>query len=711
MSRTASLTLAPQSALGLATALTLLLAAGALWLALALPAFGQRFEARNGALIVLDADDPRTLAALLDTDDQTWPQAPLTAADLLIDEPDHLETYARFNAFIETQERLTATAVSGRLTALTEDGETLTFEVRERHLSELPWLFWYQLAVGASAFLLAAGVWAFRRGDPAARNFALSALGLLIACFSAAVYSTRPLLIDGDWVYRLSMLNLVGSLSFTAAFTAMLWHYPQRIARWPLPALAYTLASLFWLAEFLQWAPEMNWGRYVSVLILFAPSFPLAALQWWHTRGRPVERAALKWFLLSLYLGTGLFAGIMLIPLALGQPPLAGQGLMFIVFLFMFAGIALGITRYRLFELDVWWFRAWSWFLGGVAVIALDLLLVSLLGMSQTLALALALALLGWVWFPLRQWVWRRLAPGAAADPRARIEHWAGALFAARDRHALLVAWRRALEDGFAPLQVRSLGESVTGLRIADDGQTLYLPTPDGVGGFCLAHPQRGGRLFRGDDLAAVELLTRLAARALHAQAARERGAGDERRRIMRDLHDDIGAKLLSLVYLQENSRGEQLARSALQDMREILSALEADAAPVAETIAAWRAEAQQRADERGIELEWSGEANIADGVYGARERTNLGRILREAVTNAIRHAEPQRLRVSVNVADGRTRLAVEDDGCHGGPSADWKPGRGGRVILTRAGDLGGHADWDRSPELGGWRLRVNVPA
>ncbi len=90
-----------------------------------------------------------------------------------------------------------------------------------------------------------------------------------------------------------------------------------------------------------------------------------------------------------------------------------------------------------------------------------------------------------------------------------------------------------------------------------------------------------------------------------------------------------------------------------------------------------------------------------------ARQRTNLGRILREGLTNAIKHAQPSRLCIRFIHNERGITLTIDDDGTKG--DQDWAPGRGTRVVRTRAADLGGTAQWEPS-KLGGTALRVEVP-
>jgi signal transduction histidine kinase len=703
-----TLPVAPFRALLLVTLVAALLTVGALGLALQVPATGVTLAPAAEGLEVVAVSSHAPAAESLGPGDRLLAigydgeRLPLTAS-LAIEEPDQLGGWPVYNAFLTAQDEVAAAIQSGSAAWVLPSGTAVPIVPIERRLGDLPGAFWLQVGAGWLGFLLAAGVWAFRQRDPAAGYFALAGFGMLVFTHAAAVYSTRELAMMGERLWALSMTNHLGAFLFTAALVALLWNYPQRLARFPVGGLVFLLAGVAWLANVLQWTPGVSFS-YTLTLALFAPSFVLAALQWRTTRGHPVERAALKWFLLSIYLGTGLFAAVILLPSALGIVPLASQGGMFAVFLFMFAGIALGILRYRLFDLDRWWFAAWSWFFGGLAVILVDWGLITFLGLSQTGALTVSLAVIGWLYFPLRQWAWRRLY-GGAEDRRERLAERIQSLFSASREDELQEAWYRVLRAEFAPLMLEPLRAGPAGPLLDRHGEHLTLPALGEAGGIRLAYPQRGHRLFNRDDLTLAGFLVRAAERALEALRAREEAIRTERARITRDLHDDLGAKLVSLVHLSMGGEPERLARHALQDMRDILSALEAQPCPLDEALAEWRLEVETRTEGAGVRLEWQSDALPPLGLT-ARERTNLGRILREALTNALKHASLERLWVGFAWCPPDLTLKVSDDG--GGDPAKWRAGRGTRVIRTRAADLGGEVRWQRS-RAGGVTLEVQV--
>lgn len=707
--------MSPQSLMAAAMLLVVLCAGLAVHFALRAPMLGLRLEADpSGALRVAEVapDSPNqgrvaagdVLRAALGPSGRV----PLDA-DLLVEEADQLVTWERYNDLMARESALAGLLAAGAMEVERADGGRVTLTSRPRHFADLPFMFWFQVAVGAMGFLLAAGVLAFRVTDWPARHFTLSGLGFLLFSSAAAVYSTRELVLDGRLFLGASTVNQWGALLFTGALAALLSCYPRRLGRLPvLPLVLYALTVVGCLNFSFQWSPDLS-GLPAFVLGLFSTTFALAFVQWWGTRGRPAERAALKWFLLSIYLGTCLFAAFVLVPSAVGIPLPASQGLMFAVFLFMFAGIALGITRYRLFELDRWWFQAWSWFLGGLAVIVFDFALAAWLRLSGAGALGLSLALVGWVYFPLRQMVWSWWQRKAINDRQDRFGQWMLALFSTTREDTLRAQWHAVLRGEFAPLELLETEGPAPGVRVSQDGLTLTLPALRPGHLITLRHPARGSRLFRREDVQAAEVLVGMGRRALEAQREREQGALAERGRIMRDLHDDLGAKLLSLVYITSGGEGEPLARAAVRDMRDVLDALEAAPCSLAEAVADWRSEAQARADTVGFRLEWVAEGLPEHVSVSARQRTNLGRVLRESVTNAIKHAQAKHVTVRIGVGAGGLVLAVEDDGAAGAVEPErWGAGVGTRVIQQRAADLGGTAKW--GPGARGCRVEVSVP-
>lgn len=187
-----------------------------------------------------------------------------------------------------------------------------------------------------------------------------------------------------------------------------------------------------------------------------------------------------------------------------------------------------------------------------------------------------------------------------------------------------------------------------------------------------------------------------------------QRAAGEERERIYQDLHDDIGAKLLSLAIGAENPQQADTARSALQELRDVVSHSGREETPLSYLLADWRAESERRMSAAGLVLTWRQEDSDLDPLVTSIDSLNLTRILREALSNVLRHAEAGRVDIHIEFADAGLQISVADDG-KGCVDPGARGGRGTRNMLARTQRLGGEIRWgDASPR--GCRVVWRVP-
>lgn len=183
-----------------------------------------------------------------------------------------------------------------------------------------------------------------------------------------------------------------------------------------------------------------------------------------------------------------------------------------------------------------------------------------------------------------------------------------------------------------------------------------------------------------------------------------------ERERIARDMHDVLGHSL-SVVVLKSELAGkliahdpqraaaeikdvEQLARSALKDVRAAISGYR----------------------ERGFEGELTNarlafeaaDITFTEQVEPVQLRPEaeqvLALMLREAVTNVLRHSEAENCVVRLTAADGQVTLTVSDDGVGG----EIIKGQGLKGMRERLEAAGGSLEIDSA---GGMKLTAKVPA
>jgi signal transduction histidine kinase len=87
-----------------------------------------------------------------------------------------------------------------------------------------------------------------------------------------------------------------------------------------------------------------------------------------------------------------------------------------------------------------------------------------------------------------------------------------------------------------------------------------------------------------------------------------------------------------------------------------------------------------------------------------------LYRIVQEALNNAVKHANPRLIRVSLKVANAKVNVTIDDDGHGITAQPDRDPGIGMRVMKLRAELIGAQLDFGAVP-AGGCRVHCSIPA
>jgi two-component system, NarL family, sensor histidine kinase DesK len=190
----------------------------------------------------------------------------------------------------------------------------------------------------------------------------------------------------------------------------------------------------------------------------------------------------------------------------------------------------------------------------------------------------------------------------------------------------------------------------------------------------------------------------------IHRLAAR-----DERLRVARDLHDELGQTLSVIVLKSElaglgvppaaRARIEEVtrtARQALHGLRDLVSSVRQP------TLAEELDSARSLLEASGIQCH----VESAPGAVSPPVESALAWVVREAATNVLRHSGARCCRFSLAHTGARVSLEVTDDGR--GP-AEFEPGSGLRGLRERASFVGGELRAGRAPD-GGFRVRVEIP-
>lgn len=188
---------------------------------------------------------------------------------------------------------------------------------------------------------------------------------------------------------------------------------------------------------------------------------------------------------------------------------------------------------------------------------------------------------------------------------------------------------------------------------------------------------------------------------------ARHLAAEQERRRLLDDLHDDVGAKLLNLIHALDSPAHADLARAVMQDFRDIVSRSHQEACTLQQALAEIREETEARLDAIGGSLDWQQPADTPDPELDEQQTLHLFRIAREAVTNALRHGQATLVRVRAQAVGGELLLDVTDNGPGLPPQGGG--GRGIAGMRHRAEALSGSIDWTPGSQ-GGTKVILRFP-
>ena len=309
--------------------------------------------------------------------------------------------------------------------------------------------------------------------------------------------------------------------------------------------------------------------------------------------------------------------------------------------------------------------------LAGVSTVAASLtLLLATWGLHLLAALGLALALSLGLYSLARPWVLGQLTgPGAPSAERMFDSLYRAARALEQSPGEAERQLGSLLRELFDPLELARSQRQATRVRVASDGAALVVPMPwpagspgagpGETGALVLRHARQGRRLFTQADAQLCERLLEQLRRAVAHDHAVEHGRTEERARIAQDLHDDIGARLLTLMYRAPNAEIEEYIRHTLQDLKTLTRGLAASDQQLSHAAAEWKADITQRLEAAGCSLQWSFSTD-RDLRLTAVQWSGLTRVLRELVNNIITHAQASQVEIRLQhegdhlVAEGR---------------------------------------------------------
>lgn len=623
---------------------------------------------------------------------------------------------------------------------------------------------WSVVAFSLAVAAVAAFVFARRPAEPAATALVLAACG--------AAGSSLP------WLLGVTVSNVVTGGPFllhalvtgplyiilwpAAVHLALVFPAPGPLVRdrpWLIPGIygaafavygTALLATRFATATSLDWVatwPTIQGGIAVPFL---AGSLAIFGRSFRATRD-PVLRSRIRWATLGAVSSAVLGLVVFQVPeLVIGRPllPASWIGL---AALPLPVGIALGILRDRLFDIDVVVRRTLVYGGLSIGVVACYLGAVSLVGAvlggaTSYGASLLATGVAALAALPLRDVLQRavnRLLYGERDEPVRAIRRLGERLAMATDPElafpAIVDTVADALRLPYVALDVVDAGGNL--VRVAERGRpsepTVTLDLASGaetVGSLRLA-ARSGERDFRRDEDRLLRDLARQAGAAVHALRlrddlirSRERlvlAREEERRRLRQDLHDGLGPSLAA-IGVRAEAAGDTLTRDpdgARRLLAELGGDVQATLAEVRRLVDGLRPPALDELGLDGAIRVQAARLDAGGGGTGMAIRVETSptpfpdlpagvevaafRIASEAVTNALRHGVAGTCRVRLFVTTDELRIEVADDG-RGLPRRIVR-GTGIDSMRTRAAELGGSVRIERR-RGGGTVVHARIP-
>lgn len=627
---------------------------------------------------------------------------------------------------------------------------------------------WGVLVLALVMFLVGAYLFARRPLEPAAQALLIAGTGMFA--------STVP------WALGLQLTDMTGGIGFwlyaaaagvaytlfwggTFHFALVFPHpHPFAVGRGRVITIAYVVPiglQLAWIvgagAASGRALPALEaWmaGQAVLQVGVIAAAVALMAYSYWRLID-PVSRSQLRW--VAAAVGIAGLSGLALWfapQLVMGRPLIPRSAVALLALPFPVA-LGLAINRHHLFELDTVLNRSLVY--GGLTagVIATYAATVALIGGFIPGNAPFAVALLGTgavavVALPLHDRLQRsvnRLMYGDRDDTEGALRRLGRRLEASVDPQTvmstLVDAVADALRSPYVAIELERDGETrveaahgivpldAIGPRTLSSVPIVYRGTT--VGRLVLS-PRAANERFSPADERLLADLARQAAPAVEAvrltadlRRSREELVAtreEERRRLRRDLHDELGPSLAGSMMKLGAARNlidsdperasvlladlEGDVRGMIEEIRRIARDLRPPALDELGLVGVLRmrvASFETGSDDRRLRVAFDGPDDLP-GLPAAVEVAAL-RIALEALTNVARHSRASTARIDLAMDGAWLVLAVTDDGI--GIADRGSPGIGLTSMRQRADELGGSLRVEPT-ESGGTRVTARLP-
>jgi signal transduction histidine kinase len=203
-----------------------------------------------------------------------------------------------------------------------------------------------------------------------------------------------------------------------------------------------------------------------------------------------------------------------------------------------------------------------------------------------------------------------------------------------------------------------------------------------------------------------------------------EQALAEERTRIARDLHDDLGVRLTEISLLAGVAESQESTREQLSAALRQASKVARETSDITDGIV-WSVDphndslqsvadylvqfAEQFFQLTPIRCRFDVPTNLPDQVVSSQFRHHLLLAVKEACNNAVRHSAATEVWLKMALSDGTLAIVVEDNGRGFDPQTCAEKGNGLRNLRARLANLNGRLEI-QSAAQGGARLSLVLP-
>ena len=198
-------------------------------------------------------------------------------------------------------------------------------------------------------------------------------------------------------------------------------------------------------------------------------------------------------------------------------------------------------------------------------------------------------------------------------------------------------------------------------------------------------------------------------------EAERQRAISKERQRLMQDMHDGLGASLISAIRSVERGALSEvdishILKGCLDDLKLTIDSMEPVEADLLLLLATLRFRLEPRLDGTGIALLWEVQKLPTLPWLDPSSALHILRIVQECIANILHHTRASEIRVGTAADPDGVRVVIEDNGQGFDVETALRDGKGHglRNQQRRAQALDGAVDWASGPR--GTRFTLWLP-